>query len=59
MWHNLTNEQMNELVQNTEGFSGSDIATMCKEAAMQPVKRVSVYIYNIYYYLFTLDNYLL
>lgn len=50
---------MNELVQNTEGFSGSDIATMCKEAAMQPVKRVSVYIYNIYYYLITLDNYLL
>lgn len=45
MWHNLNDQQMNELVQNTEGFSGSDIATMCKEAAMQPVKRVSVYIY--------------
>lgn len=51
MWHNLSPPQIEELVQNTEGFSGSDIATMCKEAAMQPVKRVSVYIFILVYLL--------
>lgn len=28
------------LVERTEGYSGSDIRLVCKEAAMQPVRRV-------------------
>lgn len=37
----LNNPQnLSRFLDLTEGFSGSDIATMCKEASMQPVKRI-------------------
>ncbi|XP_073143626.1 uncharacterized protein [Henckelia pumila] len=32
------------LVDRSEGFSGSDIRILCKEAAMQPVRRVMAYL---------------
>ena len=31
---------MSSLIQLTEGYSGSDIKLVCKEAAMQPVRKV-------------------
>ncbi|KAH6759444.1 P-loop containing nucleoside triphosphate hydrolases superfamily protein [Perilla frutescens var. frutescens] len=32
------------LVEKTEGFSGSDIRLLCKEAAMQPLRRLMTYL---------------
>ncbi|KAL5577235.1 hypothetical protein UlMin_018934 [Ulmus minor] len=32
------------LVENTEGFSGSDIRLLCKEAAMQPLRRLMAHL---------------
>lgn len=32
------------MVDRSEGFSGSDIRILCKEAAMQPVRRVMAYL---------------
>lgn len=32
------------LVERTEGFSGSDIRLLCKEAAMQPLRRLMAFL---------------
>ena len=42
---NLKNEKMDssveleEIVKNTEGFSGADIANFCREAAYMPMRK--------------------
>lgn len=34
----LTGRQLQQLVQRTEGYSGSDIRALCQEAAMIPIR---------------------
>jgi fidgetin-like protein 1 len=41
VFNNLTSEDVNTVVQTTEFYSGSDLAAVCKEAAMEPLRRVS------------------
>ena len=35
----LDNVDIEELVKRTEGFSGSDLASFCREAAYMPMRR--------------------
>jgi len=37
--HNLTDEDFEYVGEHTEGFSGSDISTLCKDALMAPVRK--------------------
>lgn len=37
---NLTEEEFRDIANKTDGFSGADMATLCKEAAMFPVRDV-------------------
>lgn len=37
--HTITDEEFREIGSLTEGFSGSDIATLCKDAIMAPVRK--------------------
>eukprot|EP01114_Cavostelium_apophysatum_P020791 TRINITY_DN7062_c0_g1_i1.p1 TRINITY_DN7062_c0_g1~~TRINITY_DN7062_c0_g1_i1.p1 ORF type:complete len:558 (-),score=158.09 TRINITY_DN7062_c0_g1_i1:42-1715(-) len=36
----LTDRQFNHLVQLTESYSGSDLTSLCKDAAMEPVREI-------------------
>lgn len=38
--HTITDEQFDNLADRTEGYSGSDIAQVCKEAAMMPFRKI-------------------
>eukprot|EP01088_Endostelium_zonatum_P016425 TRINITY_DN4430_c0_g1_i1.p1 TRINITY_DN4430_c0_g1~~TRINITY_DN4430_c0_g1_i1.p1 ORF type:complete len:430 (-),score=122.70 TRINITY_DN4430_c0_g1_i1:41-1330(-) len=40
--HNITSEQYKELGKKTEGFTGSDISTVVRDALMQPVRAVQM-----------------
>jgi fidgetin-like protein 1 len=37
----LTEEELDRVSHETEGYSGSDLASLCKEAAMRPVRELS------------------
>ena len=38
--HNLTDEQMTIVAKNAEGYSGADMAELCKESAMGPIRSI-------------------
>lgn len=38
----MTAEQLEDLAEKTDGFSGSDITIMVREAIMEPVRRCQV-----------------
>jgi vacuolar protein-sorting-associated protein 4 len=40
MRHTLTDDDVSYVANATEGFSGSDITTMCREANLQPIARL-------------------
>jgi fidgetin-like protein 1 len=41
--HSLTGPEVLELVEHTKGFSGADIANLCTEAAMGPVREIAAF----------------
>jgi len=40
--HQLTLAQLNSLANDTEGYSGSDLTALCKDAALQPIREIAV-----------------
>jgi SpoVK/Ycf46/Vps4 family AAA+-type ATPase len=40
--HDITDEQFDELGHRTEGYSGSDIAVVVREALMEPLRKCQV-----------------
>eukprot|EP00121_Abeoforma_whisleri_P016351 Awhi_evm1s15010 len=36
--HELCDEDKNEIIADTEGYSGSDMSNLCKEAALGPIR---------------------
>ncbi|XP_060588617.1 fidgetin-like protein 1 [Ruditapes philippinarum] len=39
--YNLTDEQLDTICARTDGFSGADMATLCREAALGPIRDMS------------------
>ena len=37
----LNNQEINQIVYETDGYSGSDLAALCKEAALDPIRRLT------------------
>jgi SpoVK/Ycf46/Vps4 family AAA+-type ATPase len=37
----LSDDELDEIASATEGYSGSDLTSLCKEAAMRPVRELS------------------
>jgi vacuolar protein-sorting-associated protein 4 len=40
--HDITDEQFDQLGHRTEGYSGSDIAVVVREALMEPLRKCQV-----------------
>lgn len=40
--HNLSPQEMDTIVERTQGFSGADIRALCTEAAMGPIRELSM-----------------
>ncbi len=40
--HNITEQQFHYFAERTEGYSGSDIANLVKDAVYQPVRKLQV-----------------
>lgn len=40
--HNLTIEEIDGLVNQTDGFSGADVRSLCTEAAMGPIREIAI-----------------
>eukprot|EP00871_Galdieria_phlegrea_P003605 jgi/Galph1/4245/GphlegSOOS_G2892.1 len=49
--HSLTNEQFDNLMLKTQGYSGSDLRALCAEAAMGPLRELGQQLEHV-----TLDN---
>lgn len=45
--HTLTSEEVSDIAERTEGYSGSDIKDLCGEASMHPFKEVMDRLINI------------
>ncbi|KAN0006635.1 hypothetical protein ACTFIU_003351 [Dictyostelium citrinum] len=40
--HSLTKQQINSLAEVTQGYSGFDLAALCKDAAYEPIRRLGI-----------------
>lgn len=39
--HNITNAQMKRIAEFTEGYSGADMTSLCKYAAIEPIRSIT------------------
>lgn len=39
----MTEDEMKTIVERTDGYSGADVANLCKEAALGPIRSLQVY----------------